>query len=152
MSFAFRVLRQEWNEDYTRRWINEVSLDKGDVSLVNYGANPTTGGTVSIRQRFKGHPFRLGGRAAADADNCNRCDGEGTIDLGGKSTTCPQCNGSGGSEGNAQLSLSAGRASTGARARLDAYLTDEADARQSSVRAHLLLAKLRYPPEGNPNG
>jgi HK97 family phage prohead protease len=52
MSFAFRVLRQEWNEDYTRRWINEVSIDKGDVSLVNYGANPTTGGTVAIRQRF----------------------------------------------------------------------------------------------------
>lgn len=52
MSFAFRVLRQEWNNDYTRRWINEVSLDKGDVSLVNYGANPTTGGTVSMRQRL----------------------------------------------------------------------------------------------------
>ena len=52
MSFAFRVLRQEWNSDYDRRWINEVSLDKGDVSLVNYGANPTTGGTVTMRQRF----------------------------------------------------------------------------------------------------
>ena len=52
MSFAFRVLRQEWNESYDRRWINEVSLDKGDVSLVNYGANPTTGGTVAMRQRL----------------------------------------------------------------------------------------------------
>lgn len=52
MSFAFRVMRQEWNKDYTRRWINEVSLDKGDVSLVNYGANPTTGGTVTMRQRL----------------------------------------------------------------------------------------------------
>lgn len=52
MSFAFRVMRQEWNNDYTRRWINEVSLDKGDVSLVNYGANPTTGGTVAMRQRL----------------------------------------------------------------------------------------------------
>lgn len=51
MSFAFRVMRQEWNNDYTRRWINEVSLDKGDVSLVNYGANPNTGGTVSMRQK-----------------------------------------------------------------------------------------------------
>lgn len=54
MSFAFRVIRQEWNSDYTRRFINEVSLDKGDVSLVNYGANPTTGGTVAMRQLFKG--------------------------------------------------------------------------------------------------
>ena len=52
MSFAFRVMRQEWNKDWTRRWINEVSLDKGDVSLVNYGANPSTGGTVTMRQKF----------------------------------------------------------------------------------------------------
>jgi HK97 family phage prohead protease len=47
MSFAFRVMRQEWNEDYTKRYITEVSLDKGDVSVVNYGANPST--SVSLR-------------------------------------------------------------------------------------------------------
>lgn len=52
MSFAFRVTRQEWSENYDRRWINEVSLHQGDVSLVNYGANPTTAGTVSMRQRL----------------------------------------------------------------------------------------------------
>lgn len=56
MSFAFRVIRQEWNATYDRRWINEVSLDKGDVSLVNYGANPHTGGTVALRQRRLGMP------------------------------------------------------------------------------------------------
>lgn len=44
MSFAFRVMRQEWNEDYTERYITELSLEKGDVSLVNYGANPFTAG------------------------------------------------------------------------------------------------------------
>jgi hypothetical protein len=49
MSFAFRVTRQEWNEDYTERWINEVNLSKGDVSIVNYGANPHTGGLTSLR-------------------------------------------------------------------------------------------------------
>ena len=49
MSFAFRVMRQEWNAEYDRRWINEVSLDKGDVSLVNYGANPTTFRTAKHR-------------------------------------------------------------------------------------------------------
>lgn len=42
-SFAFRVMRQEWNEDYTQRWITEVSLDRGDVSPVTFGANPRTG-------------------------------------------------------------------------------------------------------------
>ena len=52
MSFAFRVMRQEWNDAYDERYINEVSVDKGDVSLVNYGANPHTGGTVDLRQRL----------------------------------------------------------------------------------------------------
>jgi HK97 family phage prohead protease len=49
MSFAFRVTRQEWNNDYTERWINEVNLSKGDVSVVNYGANPHTGGLTNLR-------------------------------------------------------------------------------------------------------
>ncbi|AMQ66948.1 capsid maturation protease [Mycobacterium phage Cracklewink] len=49
MSFAFRVKAQKWEatddfpEDlYALRTILEVSLHKGDVSVVNYGANPTT--------------------------------------------------------------------------------------------------------------
>lgn len=49
MSFAFRVVRQEWEEDYTRRSLTELNLDKGDVSLVNYGANPHTAGLVALR-------------------------------------------------------------------------------------------------------
>lgn len=40
MSFAFRVLRQEWNEDYTERRIFEVKLF--DVSVVSFPANPAT--------------------------------------------------------------------------------------------------------------
>jgi HK97 family phage prohead protease len=42
MSFAFRTVRQEWNEDYTERRLLEVNLDKGDVSVVNNGANDKT--------------------------------------------------------------------------------------------------------------
>lgn len=42
MSFAFRVLAQTWNDDYTERTIREVNLQKGDVSIVNYGMNPNT--------------------------------------------------------------------------------------------------------------
>jgi HK97 family phage prohead protease len=49
MSFAFRVTRQEWSPDYTQRDITEVNLSKGDVSLVNYGANPHTSGLTSLR-------------------------------------------------------------------------------------------------------
>ena len=38
MSFAFRVVRQEWNDDYTQRTIRELQLF--DVSVVTYPANP----------------------------------------------------------------------------------------------------------------
>lgn len=38
MSFAFQVLDQEWNGDYTERLVREVKLF--DVSLVTYPANP----------------------------------------------------------------------------------------------------------------
>lgn len=50
MSFGFRVTRQEWSPDWTQRDITEVSLNKGDVSVVNYGANPATAGAV-LRSR-----------------------------------------------------------------------------------------------------
>lgn len=40
MSCAFRVTRQEWNEDYTERWITEVI--GYDSSVVNFPANPNT--------------------------------------------------------------------------------------------------------------
>lgn len=39
-SLAFRVIRQEWNDDYTERIIREVQLF--DVSVVTYPANPAT--------------------------------------------------------------------------------------------------------------
>ena len=42
MSFAFRTIRDQWNYDESERRLLEVSLDKGDVSVVNFGANPAT--------------------------------------------------------------------------------------------------------------
>lgn len=53
MSFAFRVAKQQWldvdGEEVPwwdlagiERHITEVNIDKGDVSVVNYGANPFT--------------------------------------------------------------------------------------------------------------
>lgn len=47
MSFAFRVMRQQWSPDYDQRDITEVSLHRGDVSVVNFGANPET--SVALR-------------------------------------------------------------------------------------------------------
>ena len=49
MSFACRVKGQDWSlakgfedDKYSLRTITSVSLHKGDVSVVNFGANPTT--------------------------------------------------------------------------------------------------------------
>ncbi|MCV7174927.1 HK97 family phage prohead protease [Mycolicibacterium sphagni] len=42
MSFAFRVKDQKWDDAYTHRMITEISLQRGDVSIVSYGMNPTT--------------------------------------------------------------------------------------------------------------
>jgi HK97 family phage prohead protease len=47
MSFAFRVVRQNWSPDYEQRDITEISLSRGDVSVVNFGANPAT--SVALR-------------------------------------------------------------------------------------------------------
>lgn len=50
MSFAFKVIRQEWNEDYTERWIKEVKLF--DTSIVTYPANPDTSVGLRAAQLF----------------------------------------------------------------------------------------------------
>jgi HK97 family phage prohead protease len=50
MSFAFRVIRQKWSEDRTRRILSEVSLADGDVSVVTYPAYPTT--SVEARDKL----------------------------------------------------------------------------------------------------
>ena len=50
MSFAFRVIRQKWSEDRSRRVLTELSLSDGDVSVVTYPAYPTT--TVEAREHL----------------------------------------------------------------------------------------------------
>ena len=51
MSFAFRVIRQNWNKDRTERSLTEVSLADGDVSIVTYPAYPAT--SVEAREAIK---------------------------------------------------------------------------------------------------
>lgn len=60
MSFAFRVKAQTWStapqfpdDPQGLRTLTEVSLHKGDVSVVNYGANPTTTAEVKARNGKK---------------------------------------------------------------------------------------------------
>ena len=42
MSFAFQLLDGEWDEEFGHFTITRIDLDRGDVSAVNYGANPYT--------------------------------------------------------------------------------------------------------------
>lgn len=51
MSFAFRVMQQKWSPDYDERSMLELNLDRGDVSAVNYGANPTT--SIGVTRAFR---------------------------------------------------------------------------------------------------
>ncbi|MCW7941760.1 hypothetical protein AAW14_06490 [Streptomyces hygroscopicus] len=59
MSFAFWVTRQTWSPDFEQRDILEVNLNKGDVSAVNYGANPATAGAVLHARELQAHLERL---------------------------------------------------------------------------------------------
>lgn len=47
-SFKFRIVSGQWSPDYTEYRINEVDLDHGDVSAVNFGANPAA--TSALRE------------------------------------------------------------------------------------------------------
>jgi HK97 family phage prohead protease len=51
MSFAFRVIRQNWSKDRSERTLTEVSLSDGDVSIVTYPAYPST--SVEAREAIK---------------------------------------------------------------------------------------------------
>jgi HK97 family phage prohead protease len=49
MSFAFQATGQEWNDDYSARTITGLSIHRGDVSVVNQGANPAA--LASVRSQ-----------------------------------------------------------------------------------------------------
>ena len=47
MSFAFLINEGEWNDEFTEYEIKAFDLHRGDVSAVNYGANPYT--SIGVR-------------------------------------------------------------------------------------------------------
>jgi HK97 family phage prohead protease len=49
MSFAFLIDDGGWNDDFTEFRIRKFDIDRGDVSAVNYGANPYT--SIAARAR-----------------------------------------------------------------------------------------------------
>lgn len=45
MSFKFRINAGQWNNDFSEYHISDVDIQRGDVSIVGYGANPNTKGS-----------------------------------------------------------------------------------------------------------
>jgi len=87
MSFAFRILEGQWSPDYTEYRITQVDLDRGDVSAVNYGANPNTSISARAKQAFdaiehlEGEPLRmLAARAQARVAESQRTADEPVVD------------------------------------------------------------------------
>lgn len=48
-SFAFRCLDDDWSDDFSQRGVREASLDRGDVSVVTFGASRATGEFMLLR-------------------------------------------------------------------------------------------------------
>lgn len=46
MSFRFSITRGQWSPDFMEYHIEEVDIDRGDVAIVGYGANPHTNATL----------------------------------------------------------------------------------------------------------
>lgn len=79
MSFAFRINDGggRWSDDFSEFWITDIDIDRGDVSAVNYGANPYT----SIAARAGGvladiDHLPLGAARAAAARLASRLGGQ----------------------------------------------------------------------------
>lgn len=64
-SFAFMIDEGWWNEDFTKFRIVRFDINRGDVSAVNYGANPYT--SIAARQQEILTDLRLAGPAMARA-------------------------------------------------------------------------------------
>lgn len=51
MSFRFMITAGEWSDDWTEFHIHAVDINRGDVSIVGYGANPLTAGSGLREQK-----------------------------------------------------------------------------------------------------
>lgn len=47
-SFKFRIVRGMWSPDWTQYRIEEIDIDRGDVSAVNFGANPHASSGIKL--------------------------------------------------------------------------------------------------------
>lgn len=66
-SFKFRIVRGQWSPDWMEYHIEEIDIDRGDVSAVNFGANPFTSTGLRHTPIPSVNPVRI-----ADADVARR--------------------------------------------------------------------------------
>lgn len=65
MSFCFRITAGQWSPDYTEYRITKVTIHRGDVAIVGYGANPAT--SAEMRKAPAAHDLRAARLALAIA-------------------------------------------------------------------------------------
>jgi HK97 family phage prohead protease len=70
MSFRFSIDAGTWSPDYTEYRIDVADINRGDVSIVGYGANPATSAALRAAMEAFDEPLTLEERVAAltDAD------------------------------------------------------------------------------------
>lgn len=82
MSFSFMIDEGEWNSDFSQFTLKQVDINRGDVSAVNYGANPYTN-IGSMSQEFGRLAGRLPESVRNDVMTIDQAESrfhEGTVD------------------------------------------------------------------------
>lgn len=73
MSFRFMITSGRWSDDWTEYHIHSVDINRGDVSIVGYGANPhTTGSGLRNGASALSHSDRLLLALSAERDRYSR--------------------------------------------------------------------------------
>ncbi|WP_052069489.1 HK97 family phage prohead protease [Streptacidiphilus albus] len=87
MSIGFIALMQQWSPDWMERRITEISLNRGDVSVVCWAANPNATG-ASLTTAL---PVTAAGALAAGAGRERRTPTAPYSAKPGEGLECPQC-------------------------------------------------------------
>ena len=87
MSIGFIALGQQWSPDYMERRITEVSLHRGDVSIVCWAANPNAAGATLTTAL----PITEAGALAAGRPREARTPTAPYTAKPGEEAECPQC-------------------------------------------------------------
>jgi HK97 family phage prohead protease len=87
MSIGFIALAQQWSPDYMERRLTAIDLNRGDVSIVCWAANPNAAGaTLSVPL-----PVTAAGARAAGGARESRTPTAPYSPKAGESAECPQC-------------------------------------------------------------